>query len=78
MILNDGSGTLQVALHETLSTYAAQIVGWLADRSPAYSVDSEALAPNGKEFTLAEGFRNNGKTIYKIPMVAQGYQGRAK
>jgi len=41
-------------------------------------VGAGALHPNGKEFTLAEGFRNNSKTIYKIPMIAQGYQGRAK
>jgi gluconolactonase len=48
------------------------------DKKTLYMVGSGALAPNGKEFALAEGFRNNAKTIYKIPMLAQGYQGRAK
>ena len=48
------------------------------DKKLLYVVGSGALAPNGKEFALAEGFRNNGKTIYKIPMLAQGYQGRPK
>jgi hypothetical protein len=32
------------------------------------------LAPDGLEFTLASGFRNNAKTIYKIEMIAQGIQ----
>jgi gluconolactonase len=48
------------------------------DKKTLYMVGSGALAPNGKEFALAEGFRNNAKTIYKIPTLAQGYQGRAK
>lgn len=48
------------------------------DKKMLYVVGSGALAPNGKEFTLAEGFRNNSKTIYKIPMIAQGFAGRAK
>ena len=43
-----------------------------------YVVGGGALAPNGKEFALAEGFRNNAKTMYKIPMMAQGCPGRAK
>ena len=43
-----------------------------------YITTGGALAPNGREFTLAEGFRNNAKTIYKIPMLAQGYTGRPK
>jgi gluconolactonase len=48
------------------------------DKKTLYMVGSGALAPNGKEFALAEGFRNNAKTIYKIPMIAQGFKGRAK
>jgi gluconolactonase len=43
-----------------------------------YIVGSGALGPDGKEFTTAAGVRNNAKTIYKIPMLAEGYQGRAK
>jgi len=48
------------------------------DKKTLYVVGSGALAPNGKEFTLAEGFRNNAKTIYKIPMLAQGFKDRSK
>ncbi len=48
------------------------------DKKTLYVVGQGALHPNGRDFTLAEGFRNNGKTIYKIPMIAQGFQGRAK
>lgn len=43
-----------------------------------YVVGSGALGPNGKEFILPDGVRNNAKTIYKIPMLAQGFTGRAK
>ena len=43
-----------------------------------YVVGSGALGPDGKEFTTAQGVRNNAKTIYKIPMLAQGFKGRAK
>ena len=48
------------------------------DKKMLYVVGGGALAPNGLEFTLAEGFRNNAKTIYKIPLMAEGYKGRAK
>ena len=43
-----------------------------------YIVGSGALGPDGKEFTTPAGVRNNAKTIYKIPMLAEGYQGRAR
>jgi hypothetical protein len=33
---------------------------------------------DGLEYDLTPGFRNDGKTIYKIQMIAQGYKGRAK
>jgi sugar lactone lactonase YvrE len=43
-----------------------------------YVVGSGALGPDGKEFTPAQGLRNNAKTIYKITMLAQGFKGRVK
>jgi gluconolactonase len=43
-----------------------------------YVVGSGALGPDGKEFVTPEGVRNNAKTIYRVPMLAQGYRGRAK
>jgi hypothetical protein len=43
-----------------------------------YVVGSGALGSDGKEFTTPPGVRNNAKTIYRIPMVARGFAGRAK
>jgi gluconolactonase len=48
------------------------------NKKTLYVVGSGALGPDGKEFTTPEGVRNNAKTIYRIPMLAQGYVGRAK
>jgi gluconolactonase len=48
------------------------------DKRTLYVVGRGALHPNGQEFELAPGYRNNGKTIYKIPMIAQGYLGRPR
>jgi len=36
VILNDGSGNLQVALHETLNNYSQQVVAWIASL-PSFS-----------------------------------------
>jgi gluconolactonase len=49
-----------------------------ADKKVLYVVASGALGPDGKEFVTPEGVRNNAKTIYKIPMLAEGFKGRAK
>jgi gluconolactonase len=48
------------------------------DKKTLYIVTGGMLAPDGLEFSLAPGFRNNAKTIYKIRMLAQGFRGRAK
>jgi gluconolactonase len=48
------------------------------DKKVLYIVGSGALGPDGKEFTTPQGVRNNAKTIYKVPMLASGYKGRAK
>jgi gluconolactonase len=48
------------------------------DKKTLYIVGSGALGADGKEFTTPEGVRNNAKTIYKLPMLAQGFTGRAK
>jgi gluconolactonase len=48
------------------------------DKKVLYVVGSGALGPDGQEFTTPEGVRNNAKTIYKLPMRAQGFKGRAK
>jgi len=43
-----------------------------------YVVASGALGLDGKEYRTPESVRNNAKTIYRIPMLAEGFQGRAK
>ena len=43
-----------------------------------YIVGSGALGPDGQEFRTPEGVRNNAKTIYRLPMLAEGFSGRAK
>ena len=48
------------------------------DKKTLYVVGGGALGPDGKEFQTPEGVRNNAKTIFKIPMIAQGFKGRAK
>jgi gluconolactonase len=48
------------------------------DKKTLYVVGSGALGADRKEFTTPEGVRNNAKTIYKLPMLAEGFKGRAK
>ena len=43
-----------------------------------YVVGSGALGPDGQEFVTPAGVRNNAKTIYKLPILAAGFAGRAK
>lgn len=48
------------------------------DKKTLYIVGSGALGADGKEFVTPDGVRNNAKTIYKLPMLAEGFKGRAK
>jgi gluconolactonase len=48
------------------------------DKKTLYVVGSGALGADGKEVITPAGVRNNAKSIFKIPMVAQGFKGRAK
>jgi gluconolactonase len=43
-----------------------------------FIVGSGALGPDGQEFKTPDGVRNNAKTIYKLPMLAEGFAGRPK
>ena len=45
------------------------------DKKTLYVVGSGALGPDGREFVTPEGVRNNAKTIYRIQMLAAGFQG---
>ena len=48
------------------------------DKKVLYIVGSGALGADGKEATTPAGVRNNAKTIYRIPMLAEGFKGRPK
>ena len=48
------------------------------DKKTLYVVGSGALNADGSEATTPQGVRNNAKTIFRIPMLAQGFAGRAK
>jgi len=48
------------------------------DKRLLYVVGSGASDAQGNEIVTPEGVRNNAKTIFKIPMLAQGFTGRAK
>jgi gluconolactonase len=48
------------------------------DKRTLYVVGAGAVGPDGNELRTPEGVRNNAKTIYRIAMLAQGFQGRAK
>jgi gluconolactonase len=48
------------------------------NKKTLYIVGSGALGTDGREFITPEGVRNNAKTIYRLPMLAEGFTGRAK
>jgi gluconolactonase len=48
------------------------------EKKTLYVVGAGALGPDGSELRTPEGVRNNAKTIYRIAMLAAGFQGRAK
>ena len=43
-----------------------------------YVTGAGALGADGAEISTPPGIRNNAKSIYRIPMLAQGFTGRAK
>jgi gluconolactonase len=43
-----------------------------------YVTGAGALGPDGTEISTPPGVRNNAKSIFKIPMLAQGFTGRPK
>lgn len=48
------------------------------DKRTLYVVGSGALDASGREIETPEGVRNNAKSIFRIPMLADGFTGRAK
>jgi gluconolactonase len=49
-----------------------------SDKKTLYVTGAGALGPDGKEIVTAAGVRNNAKSIFRLPMVAQGFKGRPK
>ena len=48
------------------------------DKRTLYVVGSGAQDAQGREILTAAGVRNNAKAIFRLPMLAQGFKGRAK
>ena len=48
------------------------------DKRTIYVPMIGAVGPDGQAWTTPEGIRNTGMTIYRMDMLAQGYQGRPK
>jgi gluconolactonase len=49
-----------------------------AGKRTLYVSAAGALNPDGTEITTPPGVRNNAKSIFRIPMLAQGFMGRPK
>src|SRR6266851_6858331 len=59
VIVNDGSGNLQIALHETLNTYGQQITAWLnKTHSPQWYVPANAELPVLRAYATPNGRLN--------------------
>jgi len=48
------------------------------DKNLLYAPSSGAVGPDGKAWTTPELIRNTAMTIYRLPMLSQGYKGRPK
>ena len=48
------------------------------DKKTLYVPQMGAVGPDGKPWTTPQGVRNTAMTIYRIPMLSDGYKGRPK
>jgi gluconolactonase len=48
------------------------------DKKTLYVVGAGAVGPDGKAWTTPEGVRNTAMTLYRLPMLAEGFKGRPK
>ena len=48
------------------------------DKNILYAPSMGAVGPDGKAWTTPEGVRNTAMTIYRLPMLSKGYDGRPK
>lgn len=49
-----------------------------ADKNVLYAPSMGAVGPDGKAWTTPELIRNTAMTIYRLPLLAQGFKGRPK
>ena len=48
------------------------------DKKTLYVPQMGAVGPDGKPWTTPQGVRNTAMTVYRIPMLAEGFKGRPK
>ena len=48
------------------------------DKKMLYAPSTGAVGPDGKAWATPEVIRNTAMTIYRLPMLSQGYKGRPK
>jgi len=48
------------------------------DKKTLYVAQMGAVGPDGKPWTTPQGVRNTAMTLYRLPMLAEGYKGRPK
>ena len=48
------------------------------DRKTLYVAQMGAVGPDGKPWSTPQGVRNTAMTLYRLPMLAEGYKGRPK
>ena len=48
------------------------------DKNLLYAPASGAVGPDGKAWATPETIRNTAMTIYRLPMLSQGFKGRPK
>jgi gluconolactonase len=60
------------------ATGAASVAFAGPDKKTLYVTGAGALGADGKEIVTAPGVRNNAKSIFRIPMLAEGFKGRPK
>lgn len=48
------------------------------DKKVLYCIQNGAIGPDGKNWSTPEGIRNTAMSLYRIPVIAQGYLGRPK
>ena len=48
------------------------------DKKTLFVIQNGAVGPDGRDWKTPDGIRNTAMSLYKLPMVAEGFKGRAK